>query len=751
MSDLTLLEQWEQRVKMEYVRLRLKKRLKHAGDVKKAWKQNRQNVLDVKSEDDKELQEKGVSWTVKDNIPRHESCMKKAVVTNLHDEDNGNDDDDVDTCIINTIPAIPPIPRMHAWTSTQQNILADDETVLHNIPFMGNNMYEESEKFIDELIKCYDGKVHGESDFLDDTLFIELVNILINYDKKMSGTNIRRSPRLLEKKNDNSNDDVNEKIVIKPAEIIDNDKPQMPEFMHIFTAISNIFPDKGEPLALREKYTVLLERLNPKLVLARSTPNMDDSNAAYLPRERTLHSYHSLFCRRCYKYDCLLHRLHSNPDPKDLEKIGPNLKPSPDPCGTNCYMNLVNEEQNVTTIKTEIKEEQDDTQNIQEQVSEFNSNDNASSEEIINGDKDNSIHHDSKLNNNQSLELKDSEKKNELDKQLPFVLLNPEKACEKNKNAELWTGSDKSLFDTLRKIFPDNPCAIAKIIFTKSCQEVYKFAEKDGCAFINTNNDKASATRNKKKKKNRLRLLHYKNKQLIDDSVPDIARNYMPCNHPGSVCDDSCSCIKSRNFCEKFCQCGTKCLNRFPGCRCKAQCNTKHCRCYSLLRECDPDLCLKCGANQFNTTEILCKNINIQRKLRKHLLIGPSDIAGWGVFLQEPVEKNDFISEYCGEIISQNEADRRGKVYDEYKCSFLFNLNYEFVIDSTRTGNKIRFANHSINPNCYAKIMMVNGDHRIGIFAKEAMQPGTELFFDYRYRPTDQLNFVGKEREPETL
>ncbi|KAL0418913.1 UNVERIFIED_CONTAM: Histone-lysine N-methyltransferase EZA1 [Sesamum radiatum] len=87
-----------------------------------------------------------------------------------------------------------------------------------------------------------------------------------------------------------------------------------------------------------------------------------------------------------------------------------------------------------------------------------------------------------------------------------------------------------------------------------------------------------------------------------------------------------------------------------------------------------------------------CGNMRLLLRQQQRILLSKSDVAGWGAFLK-------------------------------------------YVLDAYRKGDKLKFANHSSTPNCYAKVMLVAGDHRVGIFANERIEAGEELFYDYRYGP----------------
>lgn len=135
-------------------------------------------------------------------------------------------------------------------------------------------------------------------------------------------------------------------------------------------------------------------------------------------------------------------------------------------------------------------------------------------------------------------------------------------------------------------------------------------------------------------------------------------------------------------------------------------------------------------------SDVACQNRSMSLSKQKHVRMGRStqNASTWGLFVDEFVGKDEFIIEYIGEMVTQEEADRRGAVYDEVDRSYLFNLDTKTVIDSTRKGNKTRFINHSSElPNCACKIMNVSSDFRIGLFAIHDLQPHTELFFDYGY------------------
>ncbi|KAK7507789.1 hypothetical protein BaRGS_00000754 [Batillaria attramentaria] len=663
-GSLTLVD-WKKRVRSEYMRICHLRKFKRADEVKNAFIANREYIDQELHQQEEWLSTQSLPKLIAPEVLPNTPITRKCEVTSGANFPSQTEP-------LRVMNAVKPIPTMYSWAPLQQNFMVEDETVLHNIPYMGDDILDQDGAFIEELLKNYDGKVHGSrtANFISDDIFISLAQNLAHHypeGNSVRGEETTKASMLLcvflsmtmstllsgskQRKRVSGESGGEDSQSSLPSEG-DGKKSEIP--MVIFEAISASFPEKGTA----EEYRELMENMSadPNLLPPECTPNIDGPSAKSVPREQTLHSFHTLFCRRCFKYDCFLHPYH--PTPSMLTRKMAQKKQEVEPCGADCFLHI---------------------------------------------------------------------------RRFPT-------------KAE-WSGAEESLFRVVADMYRNNYCALSKLIGSKTCQQVYEFAIKEEAHIPDLKEEHIQTPPRKKKKKHKLWSMHCRKIQLKKDGSANPVYNYQPCDHPGQRCDESCPCIMAQNFCEKFCQCNSDCQNRFPGCRCKAQCNTKQCPCFLAVRECDPDLCQTCGADQFDTHKISCKNVSVQRGLRKHLLLAPSDVAGWGIFLKEPADKNEFISEYCGEIISQDEADRRGKVYDKYMCSFLFNLNNDFVVDATRKGNKIRFANHSINPNCYAKVMMVNGDHRIGIFAKRPIQAGEELFFDYRYGPTEQLKFVGIERD----
>ncbi|XP_056672680.1 histone-lysine N-methyltransferase EZH1 isoform X2 [Monodelphis domestica] len=749
---------WKRKVKSEYMRLRQLKRFQANMGAKALFVANFAKVQEktqILNEDWKRLRIQPVQ--LMKPVSGHPFLKKCTVESNFP----GFDSQDMLMRSLNTVALV---PIMYSWSPLQQNFMVEDETVLCNIPYMGDEVKEEDETFIEELINNYDGKVHGEEEMIpgsvliSDAVFLELVDALNQYsDEEEEGHNndssegkqednkeelpvLRKRKRLTIEGSDNSPQKLS---VIFGSGNKKSSKKQFPNDM-IFSAISSMFPENGVPDDMKERYRELTEVSDPNVLPPQCTPNIDGPCAKSVQREQSLHSFHTLFCRRCFKYDCFLHPFHATPNV--YKRKNKEIKIEPDPCGLDCFLWLEGAKEYAMLHNPRSK--CSGRRRRRHQVVNASSTNTSTSAvaETKEGDSDRDTGNDwasSSSEANSRCQTPTKQKASPAPPQL-CVVEAPLEPVE-------WTGAEESLFRVFHGTYFNNFCSIARLLGTKTCKQVFQFAVKESLILKLPTNELMNPSQ-KKKRKHRLWAAHCRKIQLKKDNSATQVYNYQPCDHPDRPCDSTCPCIMTQNFCEKFCQCNPDCQNRFPGCRCKTQCNTKQCPCYLAVRECDPDLCLTCGASEhWDCKVVSCKNCSIQRGLKKHLLLAPSDVAGWGTFIKESVQKNEFISEYCGELISQDEADRRGKVYDKYMSSFLFNLNNDFVVDATRKGNKIRFANHSVNPNCYAKVVMVNGDHRIGIFAKRAIQAGEELFFDYRYSQADALKYVGIERETDVL
>ncbi|VEU39979.1 unnamed protein product [Pseudo-nitzschia multistriata] len=112
-----------------------------------------------------------------------------------------------------------------------------------------------------------------------------------------------------------------------------------------------------------------------------------------------------------------------------------------------------------------------------------------------------------------------------------------------------------------------------------------------------------------------------------------------------------------------------------------------------------------------------------------------SNIHGWGVFTDVDIRDGEMIIEYRGELIGNAMAEKREKEYEAAKIGsdYMFRLDDFMVSDATKQGNVARFINASCMPNCYPKIISLDGTKRIVVYAKRDIQAGEELTYDYKF------------------
>ncbi|KAK9248402.1 hypothetical protein V1506DRAFT_528834 [Lipomyces tetrasporus] len=126
---------------------------------------------------------------------------------------------------------------------------------------------------------------------------------------------------------------------------------------------------------------------------------------------------------------------------------------------------------------------------------------------------------------------------------------------------------------------------------------------------------------------------------------------------------------------------------------------------------------------------------NQLKKRKKPVRFARSAIHNWGLYAMENIAANDMIIEYVGEVVRQPVADMRERRYlkNGIGSSYLFRIDESTVVDATKRGGIARFINHCCTPSCTAKIIKVEGQKRIVIYALRDIVANEELTYDYKF------------------
>ncbi|KAI0434805.1 hypothetical protein F5Y09DRAFT_189088 [Xylaria sp. FL1042] len=201
--------------------------------------------------------------------------------------------------------------------------------------------------------------------------------------------------------------------------------------------------------------------------------------------------------------------------------------------------------------------------------------------------------------------------------------------------------------------------------------------------------------------------------------------------------------------------------NRFVGDAAAYWKKTPHFKDYQSKCVCTPEdgcgetcqnriMLYECDSTNCNVGEHLCQNRAFARlqertkaggKFRVGVEVIKTSDRGYGIRANRCFQANQIIMEYTGEIITEEECDRRmNEKYKDNQCYYLMSFDQNMIIDAT-TGSIARFVNHSCQPNCRMVKWIVSGQPRMALFAGDRdIMTGEELTYDYNFDPFSAKN-----------
>ncbi len=256
---------YKKRVRQEYITLQSSKKIKFSASVKTEVEKNHEFIRQFHSELSSSPKEsKSDTPLIPTNCTNIDLPCKVSLGFMSHTGKS-----QYHQVPLSVIPCVQSLPRYNTWSTTQQNFLVEDETVLHNIPYMGEEVLDKDGSFIEELIKNYDGKIHdgqGEGgEGMDDKVLLGLVgtmkNVRCNPAKGVRGGSHRGAAA----------------VATATAEGSQAHQPHMPQGSEVdqtkelFDAIATALGDKS-PMKIRARYG----RLTSGEGSSQCTPSLDE-------------------------------------------------------------------------------------------------------------------------------------------------------------------------------------------------------------------------------------------------------------------------------------------------------------------------------------------------------------------------------------------------------------------------------------------------------------------------------------------